>query len=108
LTVTADKQLEIEAGLPVPAAVTPADDVLAGVLAAGRYATLDHVGRPDALMDVTAELLDWAARQGHHWDVAETKDGQHWGCRLEILKTDPREQPDMAKWTTELAFRLAD
>jgi TusA-related sulfurtransferase len=30
------------------------------------------------------------------------------GARLEVLLTDPREQPDMAQWATELAFRLAD
>ena len=28
--------------------------------------------------------------------------------RLEIYKTDPAEEPDMSKWETELAFKLAD
>jgi len=28
--------------------------------------------------------------------------------RLEILLTDPREEPDMSKWVTQVAFRLAD
>jgi hypothetical protein len=31
-----------------------------------------------------------------------------WGCRLEILMTNPAEEPDMHKWETVLCFRLAD
>jgi len=29
-------------------------------------------------------------------------------CRLEIYLTDPSVEPDMSKWETQLAFRLAD
>ena len=35
-------------------------------------------------------------------------DGDRWGARLEFYLTDPREEPDMSKWQTQLAFRLAD
>ena len=34
--------------------------------------------------------------------------GERWGSRLEISLTDPRQEPDMSKWVTQLAFRLAD
>jgi hypothetical protein len=34
--------------------------------------------------------------------------GERWGCRLENYLTDPRQEPDMSKWVTQLAFRLAD
>ena len=34
--------------------------------------------------------------------------GDRWGSRLEIHLTDPRQEPDMSKWQTQLAFRLAD
>jgi hypothetical protein len=34
--------------------------------------------------------------------------GERWGCRLESYLTDPRQEPDMSKWVTQLAFRLAD
>jgi TusA-related sulfurtransferase len=30
------------------------------------------------------------------------------GARLEVLMTDPAEQPDMRQWRTDLYFRLAD
>jgi hypothetical protein len=34
--------------------------------------------------------------------------GDRWGARLEFYLTDPAEEPDMSKWQTQLAFRLAD
>ena len=40
----------------------------------------------------------------YEWDV----DGDRWGSRLEVYKSDPREVPDMTKWETELLFRLKD
>jgi effector-binding domain-containing protein len=102
-----ERQLEVEVGVPVAAAAEGDGEVRAGVLPAGRYATLTHVGHPDELVGVTAALLDWAARQGLRWDMSETDGGQRWGCRLEVYHTDPAEEPDMRKWETELAFRLA-
>jgi len=101
------RQLEVEVGVPVAAVADGDGEVRAGVLPAGRYATVTHVGHPDELIGVTAALLDWAAQQGLRWDMSETADGQRWGCRLEVYHTDPTEEPDMRKWETELAFRLA-
>lgn len=102
-----ERELEVEVGVPV--AVPSADDgpVRAGVLPAGKYVTLTHVGHPDQLVDVTARLLAWAADQGLAFDVEESERGDRWGSRLEIWHTNPAEQPDPSKWETELAFRLA-
>jgi effector-binding domain-containing protein len=102
------QRLEIEAGVPVATEIAGEGDVLAGVLPAGRYATVTHVGPFDRLVDVTAALLDWAAEQGLEWDVTETDEGRRWRCRLEIYETDPSAEPDMSKWKTVLAFKLAD
>jgi hypothetical protein len=33
--------------------------------------------------------------------------GERWGGRLEIYLTDPSQEPDMSRWQTQLAFRLA-
>lgn len=101
-------KLEIEAGVPVAAAVPDDDRVLSGVLPAGRYATLTHVGHPSELIEAIRTLQDWAAGQGLRWDMTPGEAGERWGCRLEIYLTDPREEPDMSKWVTQLAFRLAD
>jgi effector-binding domain-containing protein len=101
-------ELEVEAGVPVAAALDGDDHVVSGVLPAGRYATLTHVGHPSELVEVTKALLDWAARQGLRWDMSPADSGERWGCRLEIYLTDPSQEPDMSKWQTQLAFRLAD
>jgi effector-binding domain-containing protein len=102
------RKLEVEAGVPVDAAVEGDGDVVSGVLPAGRYATLTHVGPPSELPQATGLLLDWAAGQGLAWDMSPDGDRERWGSRLEIYLTDPSEQPDMTKWETQLAFRLAD
>ncbi len=103
-----ERELEVEVGVPVAGQADGDDRVLAGVLPAGRYASLMHTGHPSTLIDATRALLEWAATEGLAWDVVDTPDGQRWTARLEVYETDPDEQPDMNKWVTELAFRLAD
>jgi len=102
------RELEMEAGVPVATATDGDDQMVAGVLPAGQYATLTHVGHPSELMAATKALLDWAAEQGLTWDVTPSEDGDRWACRLENYLTDPRQEPDMNKWVTQLAFKLAD
>jgi effector-binding domain-containing protein len=107
LLIDMERELEVEAGVPVATAMAGEGDVLAGVLPAGRYVTATHVGHPDELIKRTGELLSWAAEHGLVWDRVDTERGERWGCRLEIMHTDPRVEPDPSRWTTELAFRLA-
>jgi effector-binding domain-containing protein len=101
------RELEMEAGVPVATATDGDDQIVAGVLPAGRYATLTHVGHPSELMAATKALLDWAAEQGLTWDVTPSEDGDRWAGRLENYLTDPEQEPDMSKWVTQLAFKLA-
>jgi effector-binding domain-containing protein len=105
--VDMDRGLEVEVGVPVAAGTDADSHVVAGALPAGRYATLRFTGHPDGLMGATASLLEWADGQKLTWDTRETPDGEVWAARLEIYETDPAEEPDMNKWTTQLAFRLA-
>ena len=102
------RELEIDVGVPSAGAVAADGDVVSGTLPAGRYATLTHVGPPGELVAATQELLDWAAQQGLRWDMTVDERGEHWGSRLEIYLTDPGQEPDLSKWETQLAFRLAD
>jgi len=102
-----ERLLEVEVGVPVAAPVDGDDRVLAGVLPAGRYATLRYTGHPDGMIGVIASMREWASREGVTWDMTNTPDGQRWAARLEIHETDPAMEPDMNKWTTELAFRLS-
>ena len=102
------RELEVEAGVPVAVAVAGDGPVSPGVLTAGRYATLTHVGPYGELAAATSTLLDWAAGQGLTWDMQPGEAGERCGSRLEIYLTDPSQEPDVSKWETQLAFRLAD
>lgn len=102
------RDLVIEAGVPIEKIPEVPGAMIAGSLPAGRYALVTHVGHPDELMEVTRRLLAWAGEQGLAWDMTETAQGDRFGCRLEIYYSNPQEEPDMTKWKTELAFRLAD
>lgn len=102
------RKLEIDVGVPIAEGVLGDEDIVSGVLPAGRYATLTHVGHPSELFGVTGSLLDWADRQGLTWDMSPGEGGEHWGGRVEFYPTNPVEEPDMNKWVTQLAFRLAD
>src|SRR5262249_47332269 len=86
------RELEVEAGWPVATPVTGDEQVLAGVLPAGRYATAIHVGHPSELVGAVQALLEWAASQDLKWDVTPGADGEHWGCRLENYLTNPAEE----------------
>ena len=101
-------ELVVEAGIPLAAPIEVTAPDFVDVLPAGRYASVTHIGHPDELMGVTAALLDWGQRQGVAWDVTPTPEGEVWGARLEVLLTNPVEEPDLHKWETALLFRLAD
>ena len=103
-----DSQLQIEVGVPVPEHLAADGSVVAGVLPAGRYASVIHVGHPGQLADTTADLLTWAESNGLAFDNTATSEGERWAClSLENYLADPAQQPDMNKWEIQLAFLLA-
>lgn len=103
-----ERQLLVEAGVPVALAVDDGGDIRGGTLPAGRFAVMTHTGAPPTLVAATSALLDWAQQRGLAFDVSQTDAGEKWGCPLESYLTNPAEQPDTSQWQTELAFRLAD
>jgi DNA gyrase inhibitor GyrI len=103
-----ERQLLVEAGVPVAAAVPDDGDVRGGMLPSGQFAVMTHTGAPATLAAATSELLDWAEARRLAFDVTRTDVGETWGCRLEFYLTNPADQPDTSKWQTELAVRLAD
>jgi effector-binding domain-containing protein len=106
--INMETKLDIELGVPVATAVGGDDRVKGGVLPAGRYAALTYTGDYAGLMAANAQLLDWGATQGLAWDQWETAEGDAFGARFETYITDPGNEPDPAKWQTEVAIRLAD
>ncbi|MDB5540204.1 MAG: hypothetical protein JWQ89_1931 [Devosia sp.] len=101
-------ELEIEFATGVAAPVTPAGELVGGVLPAGRYAELTFLGRYDKLIDANAALIGWVREQGVQFDMREMADGDHFAARVEIYLNSPAEEPDSDKWETIVSFKLKD
>ncbi|HKP58485.1 MAG TPA: GyrI-like domain-containing protein [Polyangiales bacterium] len=100
------KTLDVEFGVPVARDIEPAGEVHAATLPAGRYAVLVHEGSYDGLRTANAALLDWAKQQRIDLDETPTPEGDRFACRLETYLTDPRREPNPAKWQTEVAIKV--
>ncbi len=107
LVINMPGKLDVEIGWPVASALTGDGRVTAGILPAGRYASLVHTGPYPELVEATAALLKWAEEKGIHWDVQESANGDKFGSRFESYLTDSTQEPDPAKWETEIAIRIA-
>lgn len=89
--------VEVLAGFPVAAPVTPDGDVTAFTLPGGEVVTGMHVGSYDTLSETYVELTGWAAAEGltlaeHMW---------------ESYVSDPEEEPDPSRWQTMVRWPLA-
>ncbi len=100
-------KLDVEMGVLVAQATTGDDRVKACVIPAGRYASLVYTGIHHGIAGNKA-LLEWGAEQGLRWDTWTTPNGDAFGARVEYSLSGPEDDPDPAKWDTEVAIRLAD
>lgn len=85
-------RVDLEAGLPLSEAVAAEGRIVAGELPAGRVAATWHVGPYDRLREAYLAIEAWLAAHG------ETAAGARW----EIYWTDPGQEPDPARWRTEV------
>ncbi len=104
LVIDMDADMQIELGVPVSTPVTGNGRIQAGVLPGGSYAVLRHTGPYDGLIASNAALQQWAAGQGVRFDTHDTAQGSAWGGRLEFYLTDPSQEPDPARWETDVAY----
>jgi hypothetical protein len=56
------------------------------------------------LVAANAALQDWARDQGIALESSEG--GHRFRGRVEFYPTDPREEPDTAKWQAEIAYLI--
>ncbi|MBO0781752.1 MAG: GyrI-like domain-containing protein [Ktedonobacteraceae bacterium] len=103
--INMESKMDIELGVPVASAVPGDERVRAGVLPAGRYASLVYTGVRNGIKGNGA-LLDWGAEKGLVWDRYEAEGGDGFGARVEFFLTDPDDEPDQEKWETEVAIRV--
>jgi effector-binding domain-containing protein len=100
-------RLEIEIGVPVAEPIAEGGGIVSGTLPGGRYGSLTYVGHYDGLVDANEALQQWAREHGLTWAMSETDHGDRFASRIEMYVTDPDEDPDPAKWETEVAYLLA-
>ncbi|WP_320670893.1 GyrI-like domain-containing protein [Patulibacter defluvii] len=105
---TGPGELAFELAVPLAAPVAGDERISAGTLPAGRYAVLVHVGPFGGLQASHAELERWTGENGLRLDRRDDRDGLAWGAMVEQYLTDPRSEPDVQRWRTEIAYRLAD
>jgi effector-binding domain-containing protein len=98
-------ELSIELGVPIDGEAPVDERVQQGLLPAGRYAVLVHIGPYDGLVGANAALQQWARARDIVWAM---DDGGRWRARVENYLTDPSQEPDASKWQTELAYLIAD
>lgn len=108
LSFARDGTVDLEWAAPVATPVEGEGRVKAGVLPGGRYACLEHVGPFSGLREATGRLLDWAEANGHRLDQTREGERTRFGGRIELYLTDPRQEPDSARWRTDILIRLAD
>ena len=105
--INMEDMLDIELGVPVASAVAGEGRLQPGVLPAGRYASLVYTGVANGI-PANGALLDWGAKQGLQWDRWDDPKGDAFAGRYETFITEPDDEPDPAKWESEVAIKLAD
>ncbi|MCA0458849.1 MAG: GyrI-like domain-containing protein [Chloroflexi bacterium] len=101
-------KLDVEMAWPVAKRLTGNERITSEVLPAGRYASLLYTGHYDGLMDANRILIEWAEKEGIKWDHWQVPEGDAFASRYENYILDPGDDPDPAKWQTEVAIKLAD
>lgn len=86
--------IDVEAGFPVSAAISPAGEVRPGTLPAGRAVEAIHIGPYDTMTSTYAEVERFIAEAGL---VAEP-------VMWESYLSGPEEQPDPATWQTVICW----
>ena len=75
LVIDMQTKLDIELGWPVAHPLSGTERISAGVLPAGRYASLVSIGpyKGKALMKANGTLIDWGTEHGIVWDSKQTE-----------------------------------
>lgn len=108
LVIDMEADLELEFGVPVESPVAASGRIQPGVLPAGPYLVLRHVGPYDELIAANAEIQDWAEANGVTLEYSDTPRGSAWRGRFEQFLTDPSTEPDPSKWETDIGYLIAD
>jgi effector-binding domain-containing protein len=94
---------DVEVGVVTQEPLDGDDRVRAGVLPAGRYASLTYVNHARRAYRT---LSDWVRDNDIRLDGWMEPAGDHFTCRYEAYLTDPRSERMKTKWRVELAILI--
>lgn len=98
-------EMDVEYGIPVETVLPGDKRVSAGVLPAGRYASVIYIGHG---LTGNKALIEWAKANDIAWDRWDDEKGDAFRSRCETYLTDPKIEPRKTKWEIEVAIKLAD
>lgn len=84
--------IDFECGIPVATPFVAGDGIEPGQIGGGKAVVTTHVGPYDTIGQTWGAMMEWVEAQGRK------PAGPGWESYL----TDPSEEPDPAKWVTEL------
>ncbi len=100
-------QFDLTIGVLVASHVAGDGHVEPGSIPAGRYGSLIYTNARRGRAG-NGTLIDWARAEGIEWDHTDGPNGDAFAARVEYALTDPADEPDIAKWLTEVAIKIAD
>jgi effector-binding domain-containing protein len=87
-----EREMDVEAGFPVPGPIVTGDAVEASSLPGGPAAVTAHYGPYEGLEAAYKAVGAWLSEHGY------AQDGAHW----EIYYDNPAEEPDSSRWHTDV------
>lgn len=91
------EKVDLEAGIVVKTPMAAGMGVSPGEIPGGLYASVEHVGPYEQLMNAWQAIGDYISANNL----------QIIGAPLELYWTDPGEEPDPSKWRTEIVYPIS-
>ncbi len=88
--------MDMDVGFPLREPVKGEGDVEPGALPGGKVAATWHIGPYETIGETWSALDAWIKENGH------TPAGPGW----ELYMTDPQQEPDPAKWRTQILWLI--
>lgn len=102
------QKFKLEVGIPVVNATFGDKRVIADTMPEGKYVIITHKGHPDRIHETVNMLEEWTEERGLILDKRVEGNEETWGGRFEYYLTDPQGEPDLTKWSIEIAFKLQE
>jgi effector-binding domain-containing protein len=100
--------LEMQFGFLTQGRLSGEGRVVADTLPPGRYAAITWIGHYDELVEANAVLIGWMKQKGLEADARRDGDGDRFACRAELYPNGPMDEPDPAKWQTDIIIKIKD